>query len=94
MHQLPCSSSSPAGHKDSLVCMASQVKLSSPVPLECCRAWSVEEVGGGGRGGTGGKVRKLVFLSPVNHDGYIRVKHILSEHNNNNREFIECFQRL
>ena len=75
MHQLPCSSST-AGHKDSLVCMASQVKLSSPVALECCRAWSVEE---GVGGGTGGKVRKLVFLSPVNHDGYIRAKHILSK---------------
>ena len=40
-------------------------------------------------------MRKLVFLSAVNHDGYIRVKHILSEHNNNNnREFVECFERL
>ena len=29
--------------------LSSQVKLSSPVALECCRAWSVEEgVGGGG----------------------------------------------
>ena len=24
-------------------------------------------------------MRKLVFLSPVNHDGYIRAKHILSK---------------